>query len=297
MTKLTLKDERDAIQRPSAYQTNAHQPVRVVKILNQRAERPHDHHQHELVIIMSGSGTHVTDTGEWPIRAGDVFVIDPGYHHKYSNVRQLQLVNVLIEPLEDWFHPYDLISEPGWHALFTLEPRLRAQHSFRSRLHLSNDALRRCLEITDEMAYEEKQQGPAWRHALITRFGLLIERLVHAQAKSPSGERQEIMELAQCLAAIERSIDQIWDVDRLCETLHCSPSTLQRLFKRSVGEPPSIWILQRRIHRACQLLRNGNQSITEIAFACGFEDSNYFSRQFKKMVNMSPREYRKRRSL
>jgi AraC-like DNA-binding protein len=47
-----------------------------------------------------------------------------------------------------------------------------------------------------------------------------------------------------------------------------------------------------RINHAVHLLRHSNQSITEIAFEVGFNDSNYFSRQFAKEMGVGPRAYR-----
>ncbi|MBQ4165586.1 MAG: helix-turn-helix transcriptional regulator, partial [Oscillospiraceae bacterium] len=47
-----------------------------------------------------------------------------------------------------------------------------------------------------------------------------------------------------------------------------------------------------RIRRACSLLRENTLSITEVALRCGFSDSNYFSRAFRKCCGMTPSQYR-----
>ncbi len=51
-------------------------------------------------------------------------------------------------------------------------------------------------------------------------------------------------------------------------------------------------LLDFRCQRAQVMLRSTNESITEIAYTCGFQDSNYFSTAFKREVGMSPRAYR-----
>jgi AraC-like DNA-binding protein len=48
-----------------------------------------------------------------------------------------------------------------------------------------------------------------------------------------------------------------------------------------------------KIRRACRLLKQTDLNITEIAFRSGFEDSNYFARQFRKIMGVSPSLYRK----
>ncbi len=270
-------------------------PVIVINIDQQQGERPHGHAFHELVLITAGSGRHVTKAGSWPCSAGDVFIIDPGYEHKYSDVTDLQLCNVLIHPLEEWFQPYDLVCEAGWHALFTLEPRLRQQHSFHSRLKLVGQELSHCMRLLEEMHSISRNKQGAWRHQLVSRFHQVLEILVSSTGHNQKPERRDLLHLAHCLAEIESHLTENWNVDTLCAMLDCSPSTLQRQFKQAVGIAPSVWILQRRLQRACQLLRKSPHSITDIAFDCGFEDSNYFSRQFKKQFGKSPRQYRQQR--
>jgi len=46
--------------------------------------------------------------------------------------------------------------------------------------------------------------------------------------------------------------------------------------------------------KALELLETTKNSITEIAFDCGFQDSNYFPRQFKKVINTTPSEFQKK---
>jgi len=72
-----------------------------------------------------------------------------------------------------------------------------------------------------------------------------------------------------------------------------SERNLRRVFSHAVGMPPSRYIQQIRIAHATSLLESTQRSITEIAFDCGFEDSNYFSRQFQSVMKLSPRAYRK----
>jgi transcriptional regulator GlxA family with amidase domain len=47
-----------------------------------------------------------------------------------------------------------------------------------------------------------------------------------------------------------------------------------------------------RIKRACQLLRQTEKTVSEVAYACGFTDPKYFSRIFKQSIGQAPTEYR-----
>lgn len=66
-----------------------------------------------------------------------------------------------------------------------------------------------------------------------------------------------------------------------------------RFFKNATGQSPVNYINRTRIEKAAVLLRKTNESITAIAIKVGFDDVNYFSRTFKKFMNISPSKFRK----
>lgn len=63
-----------------------------------------------------------------------------------------------------------------------------------------------------------------------------------------------------------------------------------RLFASSCHTTPGNYILSLRMQHAGELLKNTTLSIAQVAFQSGFNDSNYFSRQFRKFYNASPRD-------
>ncbi|MBQ4527457.1 MAG: helix-turn-helix transcriptional regulator, partial [Clostridia bacterium] len=75
--------------------------------------------------------------------------------------------------------------------------------------------------------------------------------------------------------------------------LKYSPSYIRYIFKREGNVSVQAKINEIRLNKAKRLLRGGMMSITDIAFAVGFTDSNYFSTVFKKIEKISPSEYRK----
>lgn len=68
-----------------------------------------------------------------------------------------------------------------------------------------------------------------------------------------------------------------------------------RAFKRSMGVPPHRWLLMQRVDRAKVLLVAGNQSIGEIALACGFADQSHLTRVFSKAIGSTPGIWRRER--
>ncbi|AXQ27512.1 AraC family transcriptional regulator [Solimonas sp. K1W22B-7] len=64
-----------------------------------------------------------------------------------------------------------------------------------------------------------------------------------------------------------------------------------RLFRQSTGSSPMGYLLSARIARAKELLAEGDLSICEVAAVLGFCDQSHFSRNFRRLVGMTPRDY------
>lgn len=80
-------------------------------------------------------------------------------------------------------------------------------------------------------------------------------------------------------------------MDFLAQCCGISTSYLKKLFVRKFGISPNRYIIQRKIHFACDLLLMHRYSIAQVAAMCGFEDVSFFSRQFKEYVGVAPTVY------
>ena len=65
-----------------------------------------------------------------------------------------------------------------------------------------------------------------------------------------------------------------------------------RAFKEVLTQSPSDVIINLRMQKAEYLLKDKSLNISEISYACGFNDPKYFSRLFRKSFDCSPKEYR-----
>lgn len=82
-------------------------------------------------------------------------------------------------------------------------------------------------------------------------------------------------------------------VEDLAKAAHMSASNLFAVFKKQFGVSPITYVNQYRLSLANEYLLEHNASITEIAAMVGFRDALYFSKMFRKMYQVSPKEYRK----
>jgi len=80
--------------------------------------------------------------------------------------------------------------------------------------------------------------------------------------------------------------------EQLAEEVGLSVSQFERQFRRVMGSSPHKYLLRVRIEHAARRLKETSDSVTTIALACGFYDHAHFSRTFRRLMKVSPREYR-----
>ncbi len=272
-------------------------PLSVVRQKDHGTNRVHAHEFHELVVLLSGSGVHLTDHGSYGMATGDVFLVRGAMAHGYADTHDVDLINILFQPGILGLPLQHLRDLPGYHALFDIEPRLRAAGRFQQRLRLSEDQLaeaaRRIALLEDEL--ESRQ--PGYRFAACTHLMGLLGHLSRCYGDSRRPEQRTLMRLGEVLSFMERNLDEEMTVGALAEIAHMSESTLTRRFRKVLGRSPVEHLIRLRIDRAQRLLQDADLAITEVAFACGFSDSNYFSRRFKAETGVSPRAYRRNPSV
>ena len=83
----------------------------------------------------------------------------------------------------------------------------------------------------------------------------------------------------------------------LAATVHLSPYHFARAFKASTGLSPHRYQMTARVERAKEMLATTGQSVTEIAYACGFSSSQHMATVFGRIVGVTPTEYRRRSRL
>lgn len=269
-------------------------PLAVVPLAPQPDLALHQHDFTELVIITGGSGLHVLRAGTYPLTAGDVFVIPETMRHGYAQTSGLTLINILFRPTRLHLLQAELKKMPGYHALLMLEPKYRRQHAFDSHLRLSSLALTRAAGLAADLRQELTRHAAGYELMALAIFMQLLGHLARQYEQSPSPDTRALLRISSGISYLERNYQQTIRLQTLCAITHQSPRGLIAAFNAATGMAPIEYLINVRIRRACELLRQNDLTITEAAFRVGFSDSNYFSRQFRKIMAMSPRQFRAR---
>jgi AraC family transcriptional regulator len=99
-------------------------------------------------------------------------------------------------------------------------------------------------------------------------------------------------QLVIVLDYINEYLDRDIRLADLAQLVGMSQFHFSYLFKRSLGKPPYQYLLQQRIERAKQLLKQTDISIVNIAFTCGFSSHSHLSKQFRQLTGVTPKAFR-----
>jgi AraC family transcriptional regulator len=127
---------------------------------------------------------------------------------------------------------------------------------------------------------------------------LAVQLIRHAMGSEPAAHHHPRgglprAKLRAAIAYIEEHLDSEISLDDLAAVAHLSPYHFARLFKASTGLPPHQYVITRRIERAKQLLRGGDDlSLAQVAARAGFWDQGHFTRHFKRLVGVTPKHFR-----
>lgn len=256
-------------------------------------EVEHSHDFCELVIVTHGRAMHRLEGSDFPVTAGDVFLLQGRQRHYFYDRQDLNLINIMYDPKKIALPENELRRMPGYSAMFLLEPAYRRQHRFASRLHLGRIPLAHVECLAEEMERECAEKVPGYEAALRARLLELIVFLSRSYTGSEGTEAQALLRIGNVICALENDFPKDWELEDLLQIAHMSRSNLMRVFRKATGQTPIEYLTRLRIQRAMEMLRNTDLPITEIAFKIGFRDSNYFTRQFRNITGLTPSSYRK----
>ena len=136
-----------------------------------------------------------------------------------------------------------------------------------------------------------------WKEPVISDEGGIIGVSgISRDLPSHSDVSGELEAIATILRYVDSHLDEAMTVKGLAELAELSNYQLDQRIRALFGISASQYVTRRRIERACHLLERSDDSLSSIAFDCGFSDQSTFTRQFKRSLGMPPGAYRIKKS-
>lgn len=251
----------------------------------------HWHGAAELFYVKSGTLIYHTPHGEWAFPAGSGGMVNANVLHS-SAIAQNETGNVQL------LHLFDPILLAGAHGSKIETKYILPLTTSEIEVIPLNPEDAEQAEIIREIHAAFALEETQWGYELVLREALtkiwlrLFE--VARPMMRPSTDKDTDEKLKTMLDFIHRNYGEEFDIDRLAQSANISRRSCFRLFRECLHLTPLAYLHNYRLEKACRKLAYGSESVTEIAYSCGFGSCSYFSKLFRAQFGSTPLEYRKR---
>lgn len=251
----------------------------------------HVHDFTELVIVISGGAYHrVRDERYW-IYPGNVFVVKNMVPHGYEEAQDLRIAQIVMNDTLLLEHFPEIQLMEGFQTLFYLQPDAEANLSFESRMCLDEQLLSSIDKQIQALDHELVYRKPGYVTMVFSMIGSILVQLCRYYSSTGPFNNTSHAGIAAATSYIYHNYYKCISISELCDAACMSCRSLNRHFINTVGIPPISYLNRVRVERAAALIRTTDLRIIDISEKVGFCDSNYFSRVFRNIYKMSPREY------
>lgn len=247
----------------------------------------HTHAFSEIVVILSGSATHLVGSASHALQPGDVYVIKGSLPHGFLDARQLDLINLMYDALLFNYKENELRAIPGFEPLLIVEPELWMAPDCREVLRLSAADLHRVTTLTELILDLAEPPQPANEPVVKTLFLALIS-FIASRYDCPGEAAAPMRLLNEAARFMQENLARSLKVEDIAAHLSLSVRHLNRLFQRQLEQTPMGYLSDLRLRYALTLLSKGTLPVGTVARLCGFRDAAYFSRAFREKFGISP---------
>lgn len=238
------------------------------------------HQSVEIVFMLTGSGKLKLDGKHYSVKKEDIFLINRG-----------QLHSLILDPNSisiSFFIPLEYL---------TVNAPEEVSHSWTCLSFLNNKESQRYFDEVRgyvRQIYDIQNQNGrtiAYRRSILQLLDALDRYYLDSRAECVN-RNDSLTGILHFIAEHYRDDISLKDI---ASDAHFTPEYLSRLFKKEMDMTVHQYITDIRVSKAASLLRNTNQSITEIALDVGFGNSNLLISAFRKKYGDTPGKYRNRK--
>ena len=230
----------------------------------------HMHRCFEIILLLEGSMTVTIEKKEYVLSAGDMIFVKPNFIHSLKT------------------------ADTSRHVLCIFAPELIAAISDELIKYLLTSPVIRSVPELYRQIFENTRED--MDIGGVKGFLYTVSNLFYKQldfTKEDTATRKKHL-LQKILLYVDENVGQPCSITDLAEYLDYAPAYLSRFFYTNIGMSYSDYVRNIKISHACYLLRNTRESVIDIAAQCGYGAISSFNRNFKKMTNCNPTEYREK---
>lgn len=230
--------------------------------------------QYILIYCAAGEGWYRLDQ-RYAVKGGQYFILPPGRGHVYG-AAQTHPWTIY------WFHFAGQTAGDLWRIY-------KERHFPTAAIPFS----RQRIALFDQL-YDTLEKGYSREHILFTNMalGYLFSSFLYPDTFEQMPEREQTDKIDRMIEFMQQNLKRSITLEELAGNAAWSIPHLIATFKSKTGYSPIDYHNRLRIQKACQYLNLSDRRVKEISFALGFMDPYYFSRLFRKIIGVSPSQYK-----
>lgn len=261
-------------------------------------ENSHSHNHYELFYMLSGECTMILGHNIVKVASGDIVIIPPQEIHKtkYPGNSNDNYERIVLK-----FEPSDIESMLVGSDGVIIEEALNSgvvTIPANRKNYFENILMEIVFE--NDRAINSNNKIECYQTMIKSLLQIIIVLFVRYQKYDENADKcvETVDSLIQEIATyVYNNYDKQIYLNDVANQFHISRSYLSKKFKNVTGYGFKEYLLDVRIKEASKMLLETDKSIIDIAFLCGFNDSNYFGDAFRRIKGISPNKYRKNQHL
>jgi AraC-like DNA-binding protein len=253
----------------------------------------HCHIEIEISLVLRARGHRVVGDNVTSLTPGDMVMVGSNLPHDWQNDAHGPGGAQPVESICIHFHP-DWLGA-GWLDLPAMQQVKRLFERAALGLHITGTT----RDEVEKLLLKCPDQSGLPRVLTVLE---ILHRLAISKDLAPIASRGFAPELDphdedrvnRVVQHIQKNLDHTIYLDHLAALVHLSPGAFSRFFKTRTGKTVPGFINELRIGRACRLLAETDLPVTTVAQNCGFTNLANFNRQFLRLKNTPPRDWRRR---
>lgn len=248
----------------------------------------HWHMEYEIMRVVDGGFRLMLDEEEYTLSPGDAVIIPDGVVH--GGVPDSCIYECIVFDLNQIIGDGSFV---GKELCDILEHKVKIDRSVPK-----NSILNGLVgELFDAVSGEFSGRGAVAKGLVLQLMGNILRyKLYDAAGSHEKSERRRVHNFKKVIQKIRTNYAETITLDELAEVSGTTPKYFCRFFREMSGRTPVDYLNYYRIECAADRLLSTGDSITEIAFSCGFNDLSYFIKTFSRYKGASPRTYRKEKT-
>ncbi|WP_058300818.1 AraC family transcriptional regulator [Gorillibacterium timonense] len=235
-----------------------------------------DHYK--IFYIHSGQGVFRCLGEVYPLTAGQGFLVCPGVVFSYE-----------ADEANPWVQSWVAFHGTYTEAYLALAGLSAANPVFNAG---TDTQLPSCFRQVRDADYPGESRELRITSAFFQLMATLLDEASGERSGSRPPESRRKIYAARAMEYVDVNYSRGVTVEELAADLGLSRKYLSRLFKDETGISPQQYLLKYRLDKASELLRGTALSVKEVSFSVGYKDPLLFSRMFKQLFGLSPRQYR-----